>query len=102
MMIVVDPLFDTGPFTRASTPRCFRNTLASHMMSTLPGEEGARELIVFARRLGLRPEWIQHAGTRRQHFDLVQAKRTLALRLGATEVPARWLPGDPLPEEAAS
>jgi hypothetical protein len=73
-MIVVDPLFDTTPFTRSGTPRCFRNTLASHMMSTLPGEEGRRELVAVAQVLGLKPEWIQFPGTRRQHFDLVTSK----------------------------
>lgn len=95
-MIVVDPLFSTAPFTRASTPRCFRNTYACHMMSTLPGKEGVIELITFARRLGLRPDWIQYPNTPRQHFDLTSAKRILAVRLGAVEVSARWLPGDPI------
>lgn len=96
-MIVVDPLFDTTPFTRPNTPRCFKNTLASHMMTTLEGEEGRRELLAFAKRLGLRPEWIQYPGTRRQHFDLVQAKRARAVTLGAIEVPGSWMQGDPVP-----
>lgn len=99
-MIVVDPLFDTAPFTRAGTPRCFRNTQASHMMSTLGGEEGRQELVAFARRLGLQPAWIQFPGTHRQHFDLVAGKRKAAVALGAREVPARWMPGDPVPEPA--
>lgn len=69
-MIVVDPLFDTTPFTTSTTPRCFRNTLSFHMMSTLPGEEGTKELVCVAKYLGLKPEWIQYKGTKRQHFDL--------------------------------
>lgn len=35
-MIIIDDLFDTTPFTRPSTPRCFRRTLAVQL--------GAREL----------------------------------------------------------
>lgn len=89
-MIIVDPLFDTTPFTKAGTPRCFRNTLASHMGTTLPGEDGRLELIAFAKRLGLRPEWIQYQGTDRQHFDLTEKKRAQALRLGAEEVEVGW------------
>lgn len=94
MAIVVDPLFNTTPFTRESSPRCFRNTLACHMMTTLPGEQGKQELIAFAKRLGLKPEWIQNPGTKRQHFDLVQSKRARAVQLGAIEVPSHWIHGD--------
>lgn len=96
-MIVVDPLFDTTPFTRASTPRCFRNTLSCHMSSTLPGEAGTRELVAFARRLGLRPDWIQRPGTSLEHFDLVARRRAAAVAAGAVEVPQGWRRGDPLP-----
>lgn len=96
-VIVVDPLFDTTPFTRSSTPRCFRNTQASHMMSTLDAEAGRDELIEFGKRLGLRAAWLQHPGTKRQHFDLVASRYRRALRLGAVPVPAHWQAGDPLP-----
>lgn len=91
-MIVVDPLFHTGPFTTPKTPACFRNTWASHMMSTLPGEQGRAELVAFARQLKVSPDWIQYPGTRKQHFDLTTGKRLQALRLGATEVAADRLP----------
>lgn len=43
----------------------------------------SEELEAFARRLGLRSEWVQHSGTHREHFDLTDSKRALALRLGA-------------------
>ena len=95
-MIVVDPLFSTAPFTNASTPRCFRNTRAAHMMSTSPGDKGFRELVSFARRLGLKPSWIQYPGTRRQHLDLTEGKRRLAVALGAGEVSRGWQLGDPI------
>lgn len=85
-MIVIDPLFDTAPYTRAGTPRCFRNTRSCHMQSTLPGSEGTAELVTFARRIGLRPEWIQHAGRPTEHFDLTAGKRAAAVRAGAREI----------------
>lgn len=44
------------------------------------------ELMEFARRLGLRADWLQHAGTHREHFDVVEQVRTRALRLGATAI----------------
>lgn len=85
-MICVDPLFDTKPYTRPGTPRCFRNTLSCHMFSDLPGEEGTRELVAFARRIGLKPEWIQHRGSHLEHFDLVERRRVAAVAAGAREV----------------
>lgn len=82
-MILIDHLFDTTPFTHSHTPKCFRNTLASHMISSLPGPDGTKELLVFASRLGLRPSWLQHPGTYREHFDLVKSRYRRALQLGA-------------------
>jgi hypothetical protein len=95
-VIVVDPLFDTTPFTSPKTPKCFRNTLSCHMVSTLPGDEGRLELISFARKIGLRSEWLQYPGSKRQHFDLVQSKRALAIKLGAREVSRTWVTGEPV------
>jgi Protein of unknown function (DUF4031) len=54
------------------------------MMSDLPREDGTRELIVFALRLGLKKQWIQYPGTHKEHFDLTETKHKLAIRLGAT------------------
>lgn len=44
------------------------------------------ELERFARTLGLAPAWIQHPCTHREHYDLTEAKRSQALRLGAQEI----------------
>lgn len=77
-MILVDELFSTAPFTSASTPRCFKNTQSAHH-----GRQGTEELILFARRLGLNPAWIQHPGTADEHFDLTESKHARALTLGA-------------------
>jgi hypothetical protein len=57
----------------------------SHLMSDEPSG-ASNELVGFAVRLGLRPQWIQHPGTPKEHFDLTDAKRDLALRLGARAI----------------
>lgn len=60
----------------------------SHLMSDLPGPEGTAELLAFAVRLGLRPEWIQKVGKPTEHFDVTAPKRDAAIRMGA--VPIRY------------
>jgi len=44
------------------------------------------ELTTFAEELGLKPGWIQHAGTIREHYDLTASVRLAALRLGAVAI----------------
>lgn len=59
----------------------------SHLLSDLPGEEGTAELITFAvQGLGLDPSWIQHRGSHREHFDIVDSKRDRAIELGAVPI----------------
>jgi len=41
-----------------------------HVLSDLIGPEGSRELRTFVAEFGLRPQWIQYAGTYREHFDV--------------------------------
>jgi Protein of unknown function (DUF4031) len=62
-----------------------------HMISDLCGEQGERELIAFASRLGLSARWIQRRGTEWVHFDLTPAGRATAVQAGATEVTSREL-----------
>lgn len=50
----------------------------SHLMADTP-----TELRDFARLLGLNPDWIQHDGTHREHFDVTDKVREDALQLGA-------------------
>lgn len=45
-----------------------------------------QELIAFARRIGLKPAWIQRKSL--VHFDLTPNKRAAAVRAGAKEVTA--------------
>lgn len=42
-----------------------------------------------AERLGLNIDWLQHAGTRHVHFDLVPSVRQKAIREGAVEMSRR-------------
>ena len=44
------------------------------------------ELMQIAEEIGLQPNWIQHSGTYKEHFDVCQAKRKLAIQSGATSV----------------
>jgi hypothetical protein len=47
--------------------------------------DGLDELNAFAARLGLRRAWLQRSRTGVPHYDLVAAKRALAVRLGAAD-----------------
>lgn len=57
--------------------------LSAHLISTLPGKAGTRELVRFARDLGMNPRWIQRAGTEYEHFDLTVARCARAIERGA-------------------
>jgi len=57
------------------------NARWSHLLADTPAE-----LAEFAARMGLNPQWIQHAGTPREHYDLTDARRAEAIRLGAVEI----------------
>ena len=59
----------------------------SHLFS----DESIIELDEFAEKLGLKPEWIQNSNGF-VHYDVTQAKRLKALRLGAKQISYRDLP----------
>ena len=48
--------------------------------------DSREELDLFAKRIGLRPQWIQAAGTWREHYDLTEQRRATAVKAGAIEV----------------
>lgn len=56
----------------------------SHLMA-----DTEAELRAFAARLGLRPAWIQHPGQPTAHFDVTDAVRARAIRLGAQPITLR-------------
>jgi hypothetical protein len=64
---------------------------SAHMLSTLPGAEGTRELLAFARQLKLKRQWLQSGGTAAEHFDPTRRRHEEALRLGAKLVTSRDL-----------
>lgn len=64
------------PYRRGS-----RKLLMSHMLA-----DTTAELESMARKLGLKPEWIQCPGTYREHYDVCASRRAEAVRLGALEV----------------
>lgn len=51
--------------------------------------DSSSELLVMADRIGVARKWIQHPGTAREHFDVCQAKRALAVAAGAKEISIR-------------
>lgn len=57
--------------------------LMSHLFA-----DSTEELLRMVDRIGVQRKWIQHSGTRREHFDIAQSKRALAIKHGARSV--RW------------
>lgn len=53
------------------------------------GADTTEELLAMADRIGVARKWIQHPGTWREHFDVCQSKRALAVQAGAIEVTQR-------------
>lgn len=49
----------------------------------------SEELAVMASQLGLKPEWLQCAGTWKEHYDVTDQTRKKALELGAVSVTYR-------------
>lgn len=45
-----------------------------------------RELIEMAARIGVHNDHLQSAGTYREHFDICQSKRALAVKYGAQKI----------------
>lgn len=78
-MVVIDPPIDWGAGFNA------RFGPSSHLMSTLPGDEGARELADFVSRAGI-PGRPHHGGTWREHYDLAGPWVELARAAGAVPV----------------
>lgn len=56
-----------------------KGTLWCHMVA-----DSLDELHSFAKRLGLKRDWFQHAATY-PHYDVTNSMREKALRMGATE-----------------
>jgi len=48
--------------------------------------DSTKELLAMVDRIGVQRKWIQDAGTYREHFDVCQSKRALAVRSGAIPI----------------
>lgn len=53
--------------------------------------DSTEELLAMADRIGVQRRWIQSRGTYREHFDISQTKRALAVEAGAIELSKREL-----------
>lgn len=53
--------------------------------------DSTQELLEMADKIGVKRKWLQHAGTWKEHFDICQAKRNLAVQMGAKELTMREL-----------
>ena len=55
------------------------------------GADTREELLKMMKSLNIKPEHIQQEDTWREHFDISQAKRAKAVKLGAVEVTSKQL-----------
>jgi hypothetical protein len=62
----------------------FGRMLMCHMMA-----DTTEELLAMVDTIGVRRQWIQNAGTYREHFDISRHKKRLALANGAQQVTGR-------------
>lgn len=70
-------------FQQATVPNGKRTVTGKWCHMTADTRE---ELDAMAVAIGMRPAWIQHPGTWKEHYDVVISKRNAAVRLGAVEV----------------
>lgn len=64
----------------------YRNMVMCHMIA-----DTQTELLEMVDKIGVHRSWIQHEGTPKEHFDVCQAKKKKAIKLGAIEIPYRKL-----------
>lgn len=63
-----------------------RPAKATHLISTMAGVRGRRELLDFGTRIGFKPPWLKCIGTPFEHFELRGCKIESALKEGAKKV----------------
>ena len=64
--------------------------VAAHLLSDAPGQAGGVELVAIAMVVGCNPYAVQHAGTYKEHFDLVGERRIAAARAHPDVRQVRW------------
>ncbi|WP_186042216.1 DUF4031 domain-containing protein [Burkholderia gladioli] len=82
MTVYVDDmyLFPVGEY-RTASGRIYK---MSHLIA-----DSTEELLAMVREIGVNPKWIQHAGTRDEHFDITTVKRAAAIIAGAVPITYR-------------
>lgn len=80
MSVYVDDTFEAVPRT-SQARRCGNKWC--HMFA-----DTNEELESMARRVGMKPQWIQNVGMgrHREHYDLVPSRRAAAVKAGAIEI----------------
>lgn len=63
--------------------------LFGRMIMCHMGADTREELDAMADKIGVARKWIQHEGTRHEHYDICMSKRALAVQHGAIEVTGR-------------
>ena len=66
--------------------QCLRSARWPYSESCHMIADSDSELLEFAVRLGLKPQWIQRFPRRLTHFDLTKGKRAQAVAMGALEM----------------
>ena len=61
-----------------------RRMIFCHMIA-----DTSDELHAMAEKIGVAFRWLQCGGTWKEHFDIVQTKRTLAVKAGAIQITER-------------
>jgi hypothetical protein len=64
----------------------FGRMYMSHLVADTP-----LELLQMADTIGVARKWLQHGGTEREHYDICQSKRALAIKAGAVPITQREL-----------
>jgi hypothetical protein len=65
----------------------YRNMCMSHMIA-----DTTDELLMMARKIGVRVKWLQYPGqSKKEHFDICASKRALAIRWGAVPITRKEL-----------
>lgn len=64
----------------------YRRYLMCHMVA-----DTQEELLAMADTIGVDRKWIQYPGEAKEHFDIAQSKRELAVAAGAKEITSREL-----------
>lgn len=64
----------------------YRGMIMSHMVADI-----TEELLQMADKIGVQRKWIQHPGTKHEHFDVCLSKKMKAVQYGAKPIGMREL-----------